>query len=137
MVSVLDRTSRLWRDFGHHGVPEIGGRDPAALLETITGLEVEDFVALGFALYAHRAAWVPGQPMRLMDDFGCDMEPAKKTAFLEIVARTPEALKRGIAGLATKVGLGSSGTDDDTGPPLSRDSPRGAWAACSSSTSNS
>ena len=96
MVSVLDRTSRLWRDFGHHGAPEIGGRDPAALLETITGLEVEDFVALGFALYAHRAAWVPGQPMRLMDDFGCDMEPAKKTAFLEIVARTPEALKEAL-----------------------------------------
>lgn len=95
-IGVLDRTRRLWRDFGKFGAPKIGGRDPAALLREITSLEVEDFIALGFALYANRMAWRPERPPGLADDFVCDMDGEKKAAFLRLTARTTEAMTQAL-----------------------------------------
>jgi hypothetical protein len=92
LVGVLDRTLRLWRDYGSVGAPKLGGRQPAELLESITGLEIEDFLALGFTLYLQRLQWTPGAPWRLADTFGSDMDEAKKAAFLAFVARTPEQM---------------------------------------------
>lgn len=92
LVSVLDRTVRLWRDFGNIGAIKLDGRHPAKLLENITGLEVEDFLSLGFALYVHRLEWTPGSPGRLADTFRSGMEEEKKAAFLSYVARTPEEM---------------------------------------------
>jgi hypothetical protein len=89
VISVLDRTLRLWREFGAVGADKLGGRHPAELLERITGLEVEDFLALGFALYVQRLNWAPGQPFRLADTFGSHMAEEKKAAFLQYIARTP------------------------------------------------
>jgi hypothetical protein len=93
-VSLFDRTIRLWRDFGDVGAPCIGGRDPATLLQEITSLEVEDFVAMGFALYAHRLAWRPGRPLALADDFGCDIDEGSKRAFLAHTSRSLDEMSQ-------------------------------------------
>jgi hypothetical protein len=92
LLSVLDRTLRLWRDYGRYGAPLMDGREPIALLEEASGLELEDILALTFALYAHRLEWKPGAPFRFADDFGCDMEAEKKEAYLKMVCRTPEEM---------------------------------------------
>ena len=41
LVGVLDRTLRLWREYGFVGSEKLGGRQPAELLESITGLEIK------------------------------------------------------------------------------------------------
>ena len=87
-VGIFDRTIRLWRDFGAFGSPFIEGRDPATLLHEITSLEVEDFAAIGFALYAHRLASGPGRPLALADDFGCDIDDGRRRAFLAHTSRS-------------------------------------------------
>jgi hypothetical protein len=60
----IDRTVRLWREFGSHTVRDLGV--PAAdLFERIVGVEVEDALAIGFALLAHATTWEPGKPIQL------------------------------------------------------------------------
>jgi hypothetical protein len=60
----IDRTVRLWREFGAHTVRELGV--PAAdLFARCAGVEIEDALAIGFALMAHAMSWEPGQPVLL------------------------------------------------------------------------
>ena len=60
----IDRTLRLWRDFGDRAVDELGAH-ACDMFRDVIGLDVADFLAVGFALLAHVMAWRPGQPMLL------------------------------------------------------------------------
>ncbi|QQS25361.1 MAG: hypothetical protein IPM43_02995 [Actinomycetota bacterium] len=60
----MDRTIRLWREFGLHTVRDLGA--PAAdLFERFVGVEIEDALAIGFALMAHVTTWEPRKPVQL------------------------------------------------------------------------
>ena len=86
IYAVLDRQLRLWHDYGPRTKDTLGGREPADLFRAATGAEVADFLALGFALYAHFMGWKSGAPVRLNDDFNSDMPVAIREAFLSHVA---------------------------------------------------
>jgi len=93
LYSVIDRQLRLWREMGSAATAHLGGRNAAGLFGTAAGLEVEDVFALGFALYAHVMNWRWGQPIRLHEDFNSDMPSARISAFLDLVAASPEQLR--------------------------------------------
>ena len=60
----IDRTLRLWQDFGDRAVDELGAH-ACDVFRDVIGLDPADFLAVGFALLAHVMAWTPGQPMLL------------------------------------------------------------------------
>ncbi len=92
MYSAIDRQIRLWREFGEAGRAELGGVHPADLVCEITGLEIEDFLALGFALMSQTMAWEPGKPLYLDEGFGA-VDASRRDAFLTLVATTREDLR--------------------------------------------
>ncbi len=96
LYAAIDRQVRLWRDFGAAGCAELGGVHPADLVVDITGIEVEDFLALGFAVISHAMAWDPGQPLYLDEGFGA-VDAARREAFLSHVASTREQLRTALA----------------------------------------
>ena len=119
VVSLLDRTLRMWRQYGAVGADKLGGRQPAALLESITGLEIEDFLALGLALYLHRVNWAPGTPGRLADTFGSDIAEDKKASFLGYVARTPDDMTQRLRSAPPRSRWDSHGLRGDASASLS------------------
>lgn len=86
LYSLVDRQLRLWHDYGQRVKSSLGGREPVELFTAATGAELEDFLALGFALYAHFMAWRPGGPIRLNDDFTSDMPAAVRASFVAHVS---------------------------------------------------
>jgi hypothetical protein len=58
----IDRTVRLWREFGHLAVPYLKGH-ASDIFRNETGLDPADFLAVGFALLTHFKSWEPGQPL--------------------------------------------------------------------------
>jgi hypothetical protein len=92
LYSVIDRHVRLWRTYGHFGRGPLDGKDPAELVVEATGIEVEDFLALGFALQAHILGWNLDKPIHLVEDFS-DIDPGVREAFLKHVAATPEEMQ--------------------------------------------
>ena len=94
--SQMDRCLRLWRDFGQAGTDRMGGDHPRDILAAATGLEIEDTIALAFALFAHE-----GQRQRsdfAPPDFTSDMGEATKAAFLTYVSATPDELQTELSG---------------------------------------
>ncbi len=98
MWSSIDRVVRLWETFGSaiSKVPLRGS--PAQLLEEATGLSVLEFLAFGFALYAHMSQWEPGSPHLLSREFGPGVEQSLADRFCDAVVSTPEALAGAFAG---------------------------------------
>ncbi len=92
IYSVLDRQLRLWREYGPRVAPTLDGKTPEELLEAATGLSLEDFLALGLALYAHFFGWKPGHPARLLDDFNSDLPEPIKERFRSLVATSADDL---------------------------------------------
>lgn len=88
----LDRTLRLWMDYGHLAAPLLGGGQAAELFRTATGVEVQDFVALGFSLFAHFAAWHPGDLIRVDSDLGPGVDELVRERFLKAVTIAVEDL---------------------------------------------
>jgi hypothetical protein len=89
VVATIDRTVRLWRTTSPKIESLCGGRAPAELLLEASQLEVEDFVALGFAHYAHSMSWSPGQPVLISRGLGSGMADQTKEAFYFHVAAEP------------------------------------------------
>jgi len=96
LYAAIDRQVRLWREFGAAGRAELGGVHPTDLVVDITGIEVEDFLALGFALMSHTMAWDPGKPLYLDEGFGA-VDAERREAFLSLVASTREDLRMALA----------------------------------------
>jgi len=68
-AGLLDRTIRLWRDYGPGQAHRLyGGLQPTEILEQATGIEVEDFLAMAFAVWSFHMAWEPGKPIALNSD---------------------------------------------------------------------
>lgn len=76
--SSIDRTTRLWNEYGELARERLGS-SARELLFAATGLEAEDFLALGFALYTHASLWKPGEPVAL----NRAIHPSMPTALLE------------------------------------------------------
>lgn len=95
--SLLERSLRLWSV----DTPKIkvlcAGRTPADLVRQATGIEVEDFLALGFGFMAHALTWKPGQPPFVAETLGVGMDEAVRQAFLSHVAATPAWFKERFA----------------------------------------
>jgi hypothetical protein len=89
VYAVIDRTLRLWRKYGEVGAKLVSA-DPAKLLQNATGLEVEDLVAFGFAIWTALDAWEWGTPILVNRDLVPNADPIKWATFLEMVASTPE-----------------------------------------------
>jgi len=97
IYSVIDRHVRLWRDFGPVGAAKLGGQLPAHLVKAATGIELEDFLALGFSLFSFMNSWTWGGPQKLAEDFSSDMDPRIRAIFLDYVAATQEELQPRLA----------------------------------------
>jgi hypothetical protein len=95
--ALLLRTATLWRHHGHLAEGHFDGRTAIDLLVDATGLEPEDFLALGFTLTAHSAAWNPASPQLLRLDEGLGMEPDHIDAFVEFATAVPEELAEKLA----------------------------------------
>lgn len=85
----MDRTVRLWREFGLK-VRRVKLRaKPTELLREATGLELEDLLAMGFAAWANEHVWSPEHPLVLSRNFGA-MPEDRVELFLSTVAASPE-----------------------------------------------
>lgn len=91
VVSLLDRTLRLWRTYSDLGAQKIGRR-PDDLLEELIGLPLEDLVSFAFAVWAHSKNWSLGDPPLLNLALHPDVDPTKWQRFLDLVAATPDQL---------------------------------------------
>lgn len=88
--AAMDRTVRLWREFGPK-VQRVKLRaKPADLLREATGLEIEDLLALGFAAWANEHMWAPEKPLLLARDFGGAMSADRIELFLSVVTASLE-----------------------------------------------
>ncbi|MEQ1873939.1 MAG: hypothetical protein ABL953_09445 [Ilumatobacteraceae bacterium] len=68
----IDRTVRLWNHYGERARSRTGS-SATELLVQATGLEPEDFLAVGFALYAYAENWKPGQSVAINRGIHPDM----------------------------------------------------------------
>lgn len=84
--SVIDRFVRLWNVFGKRPLRNALSRSPAEVLLERTGLEVEDFLALGFALWAPAGVWERGRDITSPLDFAPRYDPTKVESFLREVS---------------------------------------------------
>lgn len=89
-LAVLDRTLRLWRDYDEVGASRLKGVRPSDLLHDACGLEVEDFLAMGFAVWSHTVAWALGGPQLLDPGLHPGIDSEKWGRFMALVAATPE-----------------------------------------------
>jgi hypothetical protein len=103
--SSIARQLRLWRDYADEGAQHIDGRSPADLARQATGLDVEDFLALGFAFVSHTMAWRPGGQLYIPDGYFPRVDPGILDRFLDLVATTPRKLCRLHSDLPAHVGI--------------------------------
>lgn len=94
--ALLDRTVRLWRSYGPSAAELIGGRNPADIVKIATGLEIEDLLAMAFAVWAYRNAWTLGDPIIMNNEIypGLDAESLRR--FLSFVAAREEDMSRAV-----------------------------------------
>lgn len=95
--AAIDRYVRLWRSHGSVCENLLGGKVSIDLLREATGLELEDFLALGFALFANVLAWRPGAPMLFNLQPGVQMDPAVISRFLQLFSATPAQMRAALA----------------------------------------
>ena len=99
LFAAMDRTLRLWKDYGPAAAHHVGGRLPIDLLKIATGIELEDFFALGFALLAAMGQWSPeSSSVALADDFGAGIDDSIKEAFLLAVSNDRAGFAAAFAG---------------------------------------
>lgn len=90
-ASLIDRQIRLWREFGSQLMRETPRLNPADMLLDATGLEIEDILALGIGLHAHRVQWKNSKPLWFSDDFNSVLPRTQIEKFLSQVSATGEA----------------------------------------------
>lgn len=90
IYATIDRVIGLWREYGSR--TSLTRAAPADLLREATGLEIEDFLALGFAFLSIPMGWAPGKEFVITKDLGIEMDRATVEKFLGIVTTTPDNL---------------------------------------------
>lgn len=98
LIALLDRTLRLWRDLGGVARERLGGPSPAEILTEVTGLELEDLLAMAFAVMSHRMSWSVGEPVLLNPGLHPGMDRDKWSAFLDLVGVTPDEMADRLTG---------------------------------------
>jgi hypothetical protein len=99
MWESIDRQVRLWRHYGEQLIRTRLRAAPAQLLSEAAGLELETLLSLGFAVFAVANSWKPGQNTQLPDlTLGLGMAPEELEVFWDLVAATPEDLRRDFEG---------------------------------------
>ena len=81
-------SATLWRTYGAEAGSFFGGKGAAQLLEEATGLEPEDFLAIGFALTSHAMQWMPSKPILVRLDDGLAIPKEKIETFVHAVCTT-------------------------------------------------
>ena len=84
----IDRTIRLWRDFGPRATGAKLRAEPAELLREATGLDLEDLLAMGFAAWGSANAWSSDEPLLMSANFGV-VARERVELFLGAVAASP------------------------------------------------
>lgn len=95
-LAVLDRTIRTWRDYGPAVAGRFNGTLPTDLIVEATGLDLEDFLAMAFAVWAHRLNWKLGDPQLVNPQLYPGMDQGRWNRFLDLLAGTPEELAQAI-----------------------------------------
>lgn len=90
--ALMVRQATLWRSNSDRTAIHFDGKSACQLLVEASGLEPEDFLALGFGLAAHATAWVPTKPQLVRLDAGLSMDAAKVAAFAKLVCASPEEI---------------------------------------------
>ena len=90
--ALMVRQATLWRSNGDRAAIHFAGKNACDLLVEASGLEPEDFLALGFGLAAHATGWTPKKPQLLWLDAGLSMDAAKVAAFDKLVCASPEEI---------------------------------------------
>lgn len=97
-ASAIGRRVRLWRDYGARlPVAALPAR-PVELLRAATGLELEDLMALGLAVYTHALLYEPTRQIWLPDDLNSAMSRKPMLTFYEFVGGTLDELSAAAAG---------------------------------------
>lgn len=92
----IDRQTQLWREVGTR-LERISPRlPPADMLREAAGIELEDILALGLALYAQRMSWKLGQAIWWVADFNSDLPPETIERFLGLVSVTRAELRQSL-----------------------------------------
>ncbi len=93
----IDRHVRMWREIGdnvrHHSIT----KHPTELLQEATGLELEDILALGFALWAKAMEWTPQQTSSIPVRFVDSVDSSQIDMFLNMVSANDETLSANVA----------------------------------------
>lgn len=92
--AAIDRFSRLWLEYGDK-VERVSLRaSPRDLLRDATGLEIEDILAMGFALLAHTMNWTPDEDYApyLRPEFGT-IDQDRVDRFVDLVSDDLGGLK--------------------------------------------
>lgn len=90
----IDRFSRLWLEYGERLSRVTLRASPRDLLQESTGLEIEDILAMGFALLAHTMNWSPDQEeaVHMRPEFG-SIDPERVARFLDLVSDDLDGLR--------------------------------------------
>lgn len=83
-AGLIDRHFRLWTVY-NPTKPKHISTPPAKLFESLMGVALEDFWALGWGLYASVLAWKTGDPPGMRRDFGLSLDPAVVESFWALV----------------------------------------------------
>lgn len=83
----IGRTLLLWNRYGAADTRNALSKPAAELFRDATGFFVEDFMAMGFGLWAPLSAWAPGKPLMGQLREGIGLDAASVDRFLGLIAR--------------------------------------------------
>ena len=84
VLGALDRTLRLWIDYGDETRTQLG-HSASELLQLAVGLDVQDILGFGFALLAHSITWKPGDPVAIDRQIHPGLRPELREAGLRVL----------------------------------------------------
>ena len=99
LAAAVNRTVQLWRTHGPAASDHLNGREPSEIFKTATGVEIEDFMAIGLAIYLFGKSWNPQtQGIALAQDFGTNMPANVHSMVIEHLALDKEGFSQKFQG---------------------------------------
>jgi hypothetical protein len=105
MYSAIDRTVRLWRDYGDRIKRHPLRRSPIELLREATGIDLEDIIGLGFGLIAAAQSWEPGGDPWASPTMGLGIDADTIERFVQFVTADPAQLRDALGKSASPYGF--------------------------------